>query len=170
MSTSGGGDYKDALDRYRADLERRRLNQDYWIVLLTNDLELLKAAFEFAGIAIKSLLLLNGAAAISTLTFIGNSTKNGDVDRTLFLPLVLFAAGALAGAFAAGMAYVAQILFFHDASGRTKEIIENREAGRGRWSLRFANLFRVVAAVAVLLGYTLFAFGLWHAARPFLDW
>lgn len=170
MNEDQNSGYRLQLDRYLADLEAKKYVQQHSFFYHGRNVELLKASFEFAYIAIKSLLLLNGAAAISTLTFIGNADHAGSLDKQLFLPLILFGIGALTGAFSAGMAYLAQLLFFHVADAHTLHALEQGDPpGRKGKAMRIgAEVFRALGIASAFAGYSLFIAGLLRAAAPYL--
>jgi uncharacterized membrane protein len=68
---------------------------------------------KFASEGIKSLFILNGAATISVLTFVGNS-QNGD-DRFVYA-MFLFACGAFLGPVAYLFAYLTELQYGNSAA------------------------------------------------------
>ncbi|CAG0950818.1 hypothetical protein RHDC4_00065 [Rhodocyclaceae bacterium] len=74
-------------------------------------LEMFKSVIGFAQVALKTSLLVNGAASIALLTFIGNiwtKTQTAAVAKALSSSLALFAVGALAAALATVTTYITQ--------------------------------------------------------------
>ena len=74
-----------------------------------------QAAVEFAITGIRTLVLVNGAAVISLLTFVGqvwaNDQKNGSaMAHILFWPLIVFLAGRVLAVTTTLLAYVTQMI------------------------------------------------------------
>ena len=69
---------------------------------------------KFAHEGIKSLMLLNGAATISVLTFIGNTN---DRDVSLVYAMFCFAIGSLCGPIAYLLAYLTQLNYGKENNG-----------------------------------------------------
>ncbi len=74
-----------------------------------------QAAVEFAITGIRTLVLVNGAAVISLLTFVGqvwaNDQKNGSaMAHILFWPLLLFLTGLVLAVATTLLAYVTQMI------------------------------------------------------------
>lgn len=74
---------------------------------------------KFAHEGIKSLMLLNGAATISVLTFIGN-TRDGD-DRLVYA-MFCFALGALFGPVSFLFAYLTQLQYGNGNFGAASKL------------------------------------------------
>ena len=103
-------------------------------------------SMKYVAEALKGALLLNGAAAISTLTFLGNS-KSGD-DRLVFA-MVFFAMGALLSPLSFACAYLTQLQY-----------------GNSNQSL--AVKFHWAAYILFMLGLLMFGVGVCKAAQAFL--
>ena len=101
---------------------------------------------KYAAEGIKAAFLLNGVAAISVLTVLGN-VRSGD-DRLVY-SMMLFALGALLGPIAFLFAYLAQLQYGNARHGPAK-------------SWHFATY------AAVLCGMIAFAIGIGLAGRGFL--
>lgn len=81
----------------------------------------LKEAFEFARFTLKMMLLINGGAALSILTFYGNIGADGAGAKLhagwIAISLVRFAIGAGAAVIASLVAYVVQVRWGSEYSG-----------------------------------------------------
>jgi hypothetical protein len=102
---------------------------------------------KYVAEALKGSLLLNGAAAVSTLTFLGNS-KSGD-DRLVFA-MVFFAFGAVLSPVSFAFAYLTQLQY-----GNSNHDV----AVRLHWA----------TYVVFLLALVSFGSGVCFAARAFLE-
>lgn len=76
-------------------------------------MERVRSRNEFAILMMKSVVLLNGAAAISILTLVGAIFEKLQPDGSIFgfckfLPILIFGIGAFAGCCAAGFANISQ--------------------------------------------------------------
>jgi hypothetical protein len=74
-----------------------------------------RAAVDFAIIGIKTLVMINGAAVIALLTFVGqvwaNDQHNGSaMAKILFWPLLFFLAGLILAVVTTLLAYVTQMI------------------------------------------------------------
>lgn len=74
-----------------------------------------RAAVDFAIIGIKTLVMVNGAAVIALLTFVGqvwaNDQHNGSaMAKILFWPLLFFLAGLIMAVVTTLLAYVTQMI------------------------------------------------------------
>ena len=119
---------------------------------------LFKAVTEFAAIAIRGIVLINGGAAIAILAFLGQA-----LGRDKPLPdgvvaagmesLMWFVAGAGAGVLTAAFAYLAQAIFAEVGA----------ETGN-----KTGGSFRILAIVSATTGLGLFAYGAWSAREAFI--
>ena len=78
-------------------------------------LHMFEAAVEFAITAIKTLVMVNGAAVIALLTFVGqvwaNDQSNGSaMARVLFWPLLFFLTGLIMAVLTCLLAYITQMI------------------------------------------------------------
>lgn len=81
-----------------------------------------EAAVEFAVLAIRTLVLVNGAAVIALLTFVGqvwaNDQYNGSaMAHILFWPLMFFLAGLVLAVVTTLLAYLTQMLTTEHGGG-----------------------------------------------------
>jgi hypothetical protein len=106
--------------------------------------QMLAATFDFARLALSSLILLNSGAATAALAFIG---AHGRIIALLPYALGAFALGAASGAVSALLAYFGQRANW--------EAIRTNPAG----PMTTANIFLRTAAVCAVLGYLLFVGG-----------
>lgn len=80
----------------------------------TGKLEELKAAFKYGELALKSAILINGAASVAILAFIGKIWGGDDAITTIkrmSVSLFVFVSGVLVGALASGFSYVTQYCY-----------------------------------------------------------
>jgi hypothetical protein len=107
-------------------------------------LELTRAVISFGQVAIRSLVLINGGAAIAVLTFIGNFTQNqNSLMNELSYSLLSFCFGAAAAALVAGFAYVTQFLY----------------DGFSKKASRIGTAFHILAVFFAIASFTLFIVG-----------
>lgn len=103
-------------DRYKAETERIKAETDKYRADIDADKPLIDAAAKYAELSVRSLLILNGGAAISLLTFAGN--KMGSDGLHLMASAVFYLGFAAAGAtLVAALSYLAQT-FMRETSGR----------------------------------------------------
>lgn len=76
--------------------------------------ESFEATMRFAELAVRSLLILNGGAALGLLTFASNQSKNGAAPINYADAVWWFGIGAALSVLTAGLAYVAQYFFTHE--------------------------------------------------------
>jgi hypothetical protein len=93
-----------ALERHRADLDRYRAQLD---TESGQRRTMSEAIVRFAEMTVRSLLILNGAAAISLLVFVGNAAARSGLPN-LRPALIAFGAGAVLSVVTAAFFYVAQ--------------------------------------------------------------
>jgi hypothetical protein len=110
---------------------------------------MLTATFEFAKLAVSSLIILNGAAATALLAFIGSRGVIGGSSRSA---LLAFALGAGFGGVSSALAYFGQRLDWNSASGR-------------RSYSRAVPYFIGSAITLVIFGYAMFFTGRAFANR-----
>lgn len=148
----------------------RRLTIEQQIALSGHDIErqkivaeaganLLNAAITFAGASIKSLLLLNGGAAVAMLAFIGSAAKNIPAAASaisLAFPLYCFGLGAASAVLVAMGAYLSQIAFY----GHYVE--------PGKWQYIAGQIFRALAVGTAVFSISAFIKGLYAAYSVFL--
>lgn len=91
--------------------------------------EHLRGTIEFARDAIKLIILINGAAAISILTFIGNFSPNNSLENSMPVKFLIaavcaFTFGVFAGALSSRFALQAQYLNFEASLEENLEQID----------------------------------------------
>jgi hypothetical protein len=101
---------------------------------------------KYVAEALKGALLLNGAAAVSTLTFLGNSNL---ADDRLVYAMIFFALGAVFSPISFAFAYVTQLQYGNS----------NHSAAR---------IFHWLTYLSFLIAILLFGSGVCFAARAFL--
>lgn len=119
---------------------------------------LVEAQMEFASIALRGTTLINGAAAIALLAFLGQVVaQNGDNKITIALDLMPSMAAFISGIFfavtASALAYLAQTFFVE---------IEDDKLNR-----RLGNFSRWAAVITCTSGIAAFAYGGYLAVRAF---
>jgi hypothetical protein len=106
--------------------------------------ESFEATMRFAELAVRSLLILNGGAALGLLTFASNQSKNGAPPINYADAVWLFGIGAALSVLTAGFAYVAQYFFTHESDD---------------WKEKVAIGFQLAAVAAWLFSMALFVCG-----------
>ena len=146
----------------------------------TTALELLKSVITTATVAIRSLILINGGAAVALLTFIGHlaTTENhgaasienhgqaidaGAAIHAFACPLACFVAGVLAAALFAAFVAAGQKLYAEEFNQRTF----NNDARYARRLWRCANACVLVSIVFGLCSLAAFAGGSYFAYLVF---
>ncbi len=154
----------EALRQYLGTLEKdagisseiRKLQHDSSLAQYKADLDqtiaMFNAVIGFAQSALKTSLLVNGAAAIALLSFIGNiwtKEQTPDVARSLSSALVFFCVGVLAAAVSTVTTYLAQGCYAH----------QYRKAGIA---------FHVATLGLISASYILFGFGIFQSYAAFI--
>lgn len=123
------------------------------------DVEMFKGIITFATLAIKSLILVNGAAVISLLTLLGHlwagdgtSTIAQSFTSELAPSFMWHTLGVGAGVLSAAFAYLTQVLF-----------MEVRPVHRNWWG----EGFRIAAVAAAITSFAGFVVGGWCAISVF---
>ena len=117
--------------------------------------ELFDAAIESGRNALKSGMVINGAASISMLTFVGGISSDVNakiIIKSLSIPLSCFVLGVLLCALASGATYIAQTYFYHSPEKCT-----------GKY-------WNIIGIFLVASSYLFFAIGSHQAYRAFLNW
>jgi hypothetical protein len=108
---------------------------------------------KYAAEGIKTMLLLNGAAAIALMTFATNTQKVS----SLLTPLIAFVIGAGCSAFAFFAAYMTQLEY-----GNAHRYAADSAQHKAKWKRgQFCNQ---VAALAMVASVVAFGFGIYWAA------
>ena len=117
-----------------------------------HQVEMFKSVILAGQNALKSVILINGGAAVAILAFVGSTwdkSANTNVGKKLLISMVLFAFGVLAGGIASGLTYLAQRAYADE---------KRRKLGD---RLNLAIIFAVIAAYllfVIALGVAFFAF------------
>ena len=137
-----------ALEREKLATERSKIATD---AIRTS----FEATIRFADMTLRSLLILNGGAALAVLTFAANRIKERApiADGVLGDLVLTFGAGALLSVFSAGLSYLAQTFF-------TLTVEETKTSRLGRF-------FQVLAITCVIASFGAFAFGVYQASAHF---
>jgi hypothetical protein len=121
-------------------------NMRVWEAQIAMNVEMFKGIIAFATLAIKSLILVNGAAVIALLTLLGHlwaADINGSTAIKLTAKLgpsfTWYTVGVGAGVLSAGFSYFAQVMFVEILSDRAK------------WW--WGNGFRIAAVVSALISF-----------------
>ena len=117
-----------------------------------------RAMFDFANIALRGVVLANGAAAIAILAFIGHilSVHDPSVRATgleLSKPLMLFAIGVGLGVVAAAFSYLTQVLYVEIETERRRFI--------------WGNVARGLAVLTAVSGISIFFVGIDDSIEAF---
>jgi hypothetical protein len=157
VSTEALRQYLDALEKdagtsseirklqHESHLAEYKASRDHAIAMFNS-------VIGFAQAALKTSLLINGAAAIALLTFIGNiwtKTQTPEVAYSLSSALVLFCVGALGAAVSTVTTYVTQYCY-------------------ERPYQRTAITFHIVTLILVTSSYVLFGFGVFKSYAAFV--
>ncbi len=116
-----------------------------------------EAAVEFAVLALRTLVLVNGAAVIALLTFVGqvwaNDQRNGSgMAHILFWPLIFFLTGLVMALVATILAYITQMITTEHGRGTIPAISKKVR--------RFAILTAVLSVVCFATGSIATALGI----------
>ena len=163
------------LEEYKATLKSQQdlwletvtLNRQAWLSGREDDRILLRAVIDFASMTIRSLILVNGGAAIGILTFLGNLwTKDAALAKASAIAigpgLSGFIVGLVFALFTSASAYLAQVA-----------VSEFSREGDRPASKRWGNRIRVVAICCAIISVASFVFGAYKCmvvfmAPPFL--
>lgn len=106
------------------------------------DVEVLKAVFQFGGAALKSAILINGGAAVALLAFMGAIfIGKPEVSKELTCPLMVFTFGVLSATIASGVSYCTQ--YYYSSKNDSK-----------------GDYWRGATIIFIVLSYILFAAGI----------
>lgn len=130
---------KIANEEYRSQLDRSKIINDV-------NIKGMEAVVRFAEITLRSLLILNGGAALGFITFATAKMKDGRFDGAGSIVLT-FGFGAALAVLCAGMSYLAQLFFS-----------EPVDKDAHRW---IGRLFRYIAIGSAVVSWVLFIVGVW---------
>ncbi len=127
---------------------------------MTNEdqVEMFKAVVTFATLAIKSIIVVNGAAVIALLAFLGNIwDKNGSaaIITAAGSSLGHFVYGLICGVATAAFSYLAQVVFAEVQRGPSGRVLSGE-------------VLRVVAVTLAIAGLVFFALGARDAHKALL--
>ena len=139
------------LDRERVELDRRRVELEHYKAVNDAGKPAVEALFRFADLTVRSLLVMNGGAALGLLTFAANTGKIGGVDAQVMANGVWwFAIGAALSVATAASSYLAQVAYL--------ELM--RSDGKAS---RIGEALRVCAILLAVASWLSFAIGMWVA-------
>lgn len=118
---------------------------------LQYQLEIARAFVAYSILALKSIILINGGAAVALLAFMGNIwVKNTApaVTSLLTKSIACFACGVLTGAFSAATTYLTQWLYSTS------------------WN-RFGKVVHIFTYIIIILSFVLFGMGIYKASVAF---
>jgi hypothetical protein len=144
-----------------AQLEKYKTELQVWVEGQKNvhalNIELFKSTINAGQNAIRSSFLMNGAATISLLTFIGKLTDSAPAKIPLFSSsLILFVIGVGLAGLASGITYCTQ--WFYATSNYEIKNSLMRNIGSG---------FNIFSIASVVLSYGVFAYGAFRAYEIF---
>jgi hypothetical protein len=96
------------LEKYRSELARWEAEVKY---SLDWKLESFRTTMAFAQGSIKSGMLVNGAAAVALLAYLGNIKAQGDATSPFVVALGFFSGGVVAAAMTFACSYLAQLFY-----------------------------------------------------------
>lgn len=173
LKLSAGAELETA--RFRAQFAHER-QQAYCNDLNQKSADMFKSVLETGGSAIKSVILINGGAAVGLLTFLGNlagKEKVGGLVVALGSCLQWFGWGVLAGALGMGFRYASQSnygrsLYINIALAIANSGKENPDPiPKNKFDER-GSIFEIASFASTALSYILFGIGLWQTASAFL--
>ena len=142
-----------SLEYYRAVIQAKQTNTE--------------ATYRYGELSVRSLLILNGGAALALLTLAGSaktglvSINAGDLAGLVWY----FGAGAGLSVLTSGLAYLSQSFYAQHNEPMTEDE-EALAAVNWIWR-RLGHAFRIAAMVAWLSSLGLFSFGVWQASQVF---
>ena len=148
--------------KWEADLAHWRAKVD---ASLQSQLAMFSGIIEFAVVAIKGIVLVNGAAAIAVLAFLGsiwagNAKEGREAAIKLAPALEWFVWGVGLGVLTAGLAYLAQVAILE---------LPQPEDGKGKnWASIIGGPLRLGAIVAGFAGIVMFFGGADRAITVFM--
>lgn len=147
--------------KYKEYLESLKYNYDAKI-------KSFEATIQFAVSAIKSLIIINGGAAIACVTIIGSAIRNPTDANSIIVinfsgPITYFLLGVFFAVFAGIIAYLAQYFFTQfDPSGYPVEEDKKRTEYNKR-NGRIANILQIMGIIFALASIILFVVGVFSS-------
>ena len=147
--------------KWEADLEHWRVSADWEI---RQQVGMFRSVVDFALVALKGVVLVNGAATLAILAFVGSiwtgKAEEGQKIATQLTPaLEFFVWGAGFGVLAAGLAYLTQVAFL--------ELPRGNDANGLNWALIVGIPLRVGAVAVTITGIIMFGMGAQRAFNVF---
>ncbi|EKT4523494.1 hypothetical protein QEM13_002769 [Pseudomonas putida] len=117
------------------------------------NLEMFKSVIQTGQNAIRSMVLLNGGAAVALLAFIGKLTDASRINIPSFAtPLTIFVIGAFLSTISSGVTYLTQILYSEE----------------GKWQVRAGITLHGLSILLGLASLSLFGYGTYRAYGAFI--
>ncbi len=130
---------------------KRLLMSEQWL-----QEETYKTLSTYGSSAIKTVLLLNGGAVLSLLTFLGNFLKNGGTSLDMAWPMGCFLTGIILGSTANILAYFTQLSAFNS------RVTEENKISHWITDVNYIRWFNSIM-VCIVLGVLLFCVGAFFA-------
>jgi len=149
--------------RFDVQVQNQRLVYEFHKLLYDANRPHTEAAFKFADAAIRSLLILNGGAALAVISFAVHAQNTATIAG--FSEVVLyFGSGAALAVACAGLSYLAQNLYLDEA-----RIVQEEEKLTTWTKTRHVagHTVKIAAILALVFGLSLFVAGVWQARGIF---
>lgn len=145
--------------------------------LASTSSEMFKGLINFATLTLRGLILINGAAAIALLAFLGHVWSTGGTNvaiaaQGLVTPIWLFAMGTGLGLLASGLAYISQTIFAEVELPKLyeKSLKEEEDSSKGFWkALRESpgGIVRFIAICIAVFSFGFFLLGIYFSVKGF---
>lgn len=160
------------METFKANIAIKNSN---YTTLFHRGTDVMKAVIKMGQVTINTSILINGAAAIALLAFLGNTFGKGASGPSItpFIKcLFLFAWGVFSGAWAAGFTYLAQSFFakYYEAAMQVALINFNNPDPVGeakKTMLKWGYFFQALAIVATATSLILFFFAVYGSGKTF---
>ena len=144
------------IEAAKLEVENERLKLEHARILNEGERPYREAVMRFAEMTVRSLLILNGAAALALIAFVGNGVKGDSAALSSAIAqmrsaVLSFGAGAFLSVLTSALAYLAQVAF-----------TEGRDRG---WKPCWAEALRIFAILSALAGLGMFACGVGIVSR-----
>ena len=157
---------------YEHELRKREIEYKEYLESLKYNynaqIKSFEATIQFAVSAIKSLIIINGGAAIACVTIIGSAIRNPTDANSIIVtnfsgPITYFLLGVFFAVFAGIIAYLAQYFFTQfDPSGYPVEEDKKRTEYNKR-NGRIANTLQIIGIIFALASIILFVVGVFSS-------
>ncbi|MCH9050503.1 MAG: hypothetical protein IIA72_05410 [Proteobacteria bacterium] len=132
-----------------------------WIHLKESVFECGKGAVELGGIALKTVILINGAAAVAVLAFITQLWQASGEQPAIMTSMVGVMSGLVVGVFAGALATGLGYLRMYFEGWYLHREIEKVDSGKAQMVL--AIVFQVAAIILVIYAYIRFGVAMYQA-------